>query len=58
MDIKKVLHILRNPYDFSKEEIKEARLKAADLIEEAEVDYINLKSWAESKGLDVTTYNN
>jgi hypothetical protein len=34
MDANTLLHILRNPYGHSSEEIRNARLGAADLIEE------------------------
>ena len=33
MDINEILHILRNPYGKSKEEIRQAMLQAANLIE-------------------------
>lgn len=33
MEIKTLLHILRNPYGFSEARVREARLEAADFIE-------------------------
>lgn len=53
---KEILHILRNPHDYTKAEVKVAGLKAADLIEELEKDYQKQRDWAEENGLDVTTY--
>jgi hypothetical protein len=32
-EINRVLHIIRNPYGWSEEEVRAARLKAADIIE-------------------------
>ena len=34
METKKILHILRNPYGKSSEEIREAQLTACDLLDE------------------------
>lgn len=34
MTIPKILHILRNPYGVSEEEQREARLMAADMVED------------------------
>jgi hypothetical protein len=56
-DTKKLLAILRNPYGQGYNKAKEARLAAADLIEELIKDYQNLLEWAEENGLDVVARN-
>ena len=33
MDVHTILHLLRNPYGYSDELLREARLQAADMIE-------------------------
>jgi len=32
--MKYILHVLRNPYGYSREEVRDVRLEAADLIED------------------------
>jgi len=34
MTTNKILHIIRNPYGWSEEEVRQARIAAADLIEQ------------------------
>ena len=48
------LHILRNPYSYSEETTREARLKAADLIESYKSAYLNMRDFAEKSGLNTT----
>ena len=36
MDTKTIIHIIRNPHGHSEDEVREARQKAADLIEKLE----------------------
>lgn len=50
------IHILRNPYGHSSEEIKEAQLKACEEIEALEDAYQNMKAWAEENGVDTVCY--
>jgi hypothetical protein len=49
---REVLHILRNPYGHSEDEIRKARLDAADEIENLMDAYQNMKAWAEANGVD------
>jgi hypothetical protein len=55
-DESKCLHRLRNPYGYSEDEMRWARLAAADLIEHYKDAYGNMKAWAEENGLDTTCY--
>lgn len=57
MDIKKAIHILRNPYCWSAVEEKEARIMAANELEQWQDAYEKLLEWAKDNGLDTTTYN-
>ena len=52
-----VLHILRNPYGWSKEQIKRAQLQACEEIENWKEAYDNLRQWCHENGLDTKTYN-
>jgi hypothetical protein len=54
---KDVLHILRNPYGHSQEEIKQAQLDGADDIENLLDAYENMKAWAETNGVDTLAYH-
>lgn len=55
MKIDIILSILRNPWGRTEEEKKEARLAAADKIEELWDAYVNMKKFAEDSGLDTVT---
>jgi hypothetical protein len=46
------LHILRNPYGHSAEEIKRAQLFACNEIERLMDAYKNMRDWAEKNGVD------
>jgi hypothetical protein len=46
------IHILRNPWGFSRLQQREAALYACDEIERLEDSYANMRAWAESNGLD------
>jgi hypothetical protein len=50
------IHILRNPYGFSKAEIKAAQLKACNEIELWKEAYLNMKEWAKENGVDIMAY--
>jgi predicted DNA-binding protein (UPF0278 family) len=52
-----ILHILRNPYGHSQEEIRQAQLDSADEIENLIDAYENMKAWAETNGVDTLTYH-
>ena len=59
-----LLHILRNPYGYPEETVRQARLGAADRIEKLERDlaratdaYENMRTFAESSGLDTVARN-
>jgi hypothetical protein len=54
MSVNMILHILRNPYGYSEKEQKQARLAAADKIEEFQDAYLNMRKFAEDNGLDTT----
>jgi hypothetical protein len=43
------IHILRNPYGYSQEEIREAQLFACDEIERLEEAYTNMREWAKKE---------
>jgi hypothetical protein len=47
-----ILHILRNPHGHSEDEIRKARLDAADEIENLMDAYQNMKAWAEKNGVN------
>ena len=53
----KTIRILRNPYGFSREEIKAAQLKACDFIEMFQSAYENMRDWAEENGVDNAAKN-
>lgn len=57
METKEILHILRNPWGWSEEDKRKARLAAADEIERWELWSRNILKWAEDHGLDITTYS-
>jgi len=57
MEIRKILHILRNPHGWSEEEKKQARLGAADEIQRWQIWGRNILKWAEEHGLDIVAYN-
>lgn len=50
------IHMLRNPYGHTREQIKEAQLFACDEIEALEDAYQNMKAWAEKNGVDTVCY--
>ena len=56
MTEQKVIHILRNPYAHSEDEIITAGREAASLIEKYKDAYINMREFAESNGLDTVTH--
>jgi hypothetical protein len=49
-----ILHILRNPFGHSQEEIRQAQLDAADEIENLLDAYVNMRDWARANGVDTT----
>lgn len=51
----KLLHILRNPWGYSHEELKKARLQAADELEYWKKWAEDMLKWCEDNGLDITT---
>jgi hypothetical protein len=51
------LHILRNSWGYTQEEIKEAQLFACDEIEHLEKAYLNMRDWAEQNGVDTVCRN-
>lgn len=51
------IHILRNPWGHSAEEIKRAQIKACDEIEHLEQAYNNMRDWAEKNGVDTVCRN-
>jgi hypothetical protein len=56
-DVSHVLHVLRNPFGFSSDEVRSVRLKAAELIERYRDAYTNMREFAEANGLDTTARN-
>jgi hypothetical protein len=54
----KVLHMLRNPHGFKEEELRRARLEAADRLEGLQDAYLNMRQWAEQNGLDTMARGN
>lgn len=52
-----ILHILRNPYGRSSEEIRQAQLAACDEIESLQDAYLNMRDWAEKNGVDTAARN-
>ena len=46
------IHILRNPYGHSSDDIRSAQLKACEEIEALENAYNNMRDWAEKNGVD------
>lgn len=51
-----VLHVLRNPYGRSSEEVRWARLAACDLIEDLQSAFLNMRDFAADNGLDTACY--
>jgi ribosome recycling factor len=49
-----IIHILRNPYGHSQEEIRQVQLDAADEIENLLDAYVNMRDWARENGVDTT----
>ena len=56
MKTNEILHILRNPYGYSNEKVREIAYLAADEIERWKDAYDNLQKFAEKRGLDTATY--
>jgi len=52
----RALHITRNPFGFNEQEVREARLKVCDRLVAWKEAYENMRDYAISQGLDVTTY--
>lgn len=50
------LAITRNPYGFSEEKQREARLLICDKMETYKEAYLNMREYAESQGLDTRAY--
>lgn len=48
------LHILRNPYGFTKEQVKQAQLDACEAYEDMREAYKNMSDFAVENGLNVT----
>jgi hypothetical protein len=46
------VHILRNPYGHTPDEIRAAQLFACDQIEHWQDAYTNMRAWAEKNGVD------
>lgn len=57
MTRRECIHILRNPWGHSAEEVKSAQLMACDEIEALEEAYKNMRDWAEQNGVDTVTRN-
>lgn len=59
MNLQQVLHLLRNPHGHSEEELREARLKAADMLEHSLKFWMTanaaLKTYEERMGIKVET---
>lgn len=55
METEEILHILRNSYGKSAEELKAAQLAACDKIESLQAAYINMRDFANENGLDTAT---
>jgi len=53
----KSLSICRNPHGFSEDEVREARLTVCDKMESYKNAYLNMREFAESKGLDTMARN-
>lgn len=56
MNDKLVLHILRNPFGYTRAEIRKAQLEACKIIEENNKWASSMLEWCRSKGLDTTVY--
>lgn len=63
MSTRNLLHLLRNPYGHTPEEISNVRHAAADRLEELEKQlkhahdaYVNMRDWAEANGVDTKAY--
>lgn len=57
IETNEIIHILRNPYGWSKQEKKKAYLAAADEIERWKDAFENMCTFAKDNDLDITTYN-
>lgn len=57
MDTQEILHILRNPYGKSEDEIRTAQLAACNRIEELQSAYTNMRDFAQENGLDTASRN-
>ena len=55
MKTEDILHILRNPYSWSRAERREAMVAAANEIEKWKVAFENLQDWCDQNGWDTTT---
>lgn len=55
LETDKLLHILRNPFGHSTEEIREVSLAAATEIERWKDAFENIRDWAKKNGLSITT---
>lgn len=58
-----LLHLLRNPYGHTSQEMDSVRRAAADRLEELEKQlkytydaYVNMRDWAEANGVDTKAY--
>jgi hypothetical protein len=45
MTLQKILHLLRNPYGHTEEELREARLAAADMLEKIAAKEPTMEQW-------------
>ena len=57
LDIKLILHRLRNPHGMTRSEVRANDLEAADLIEELGKSNIALTRWVEEHGADLMPIN-
>lgn len=51
---KEILHILRNPWGKSQDEIRQAELDACREVEYLLDAYQNMRDWAKANGVDTT----
>jgi hypothetical protein len=51
-----ILHILRNPYGWRRDQVAQAQLQACDEIERWKNAYENLCQWCQENGLETTAY--
>jgi hypothetical protein len=54
MAMQKVIATLRNPYGFSDDDVKQARLDASTMLEDFYDAYENLRAYANANGLNTT----